>query len=271
MSKERYKSMHWLGSQKMCLDEIHISKCFDIVIGCYGGSTQAGAYKNEDAAYIMCDNLSRWRLAILFDAHATVQSAELIINTIQNESENLLSILNGSNNNTFENLRGFFLHLFSSEEFCNKCKNVKGETACLICMQKDEFLWWFSVGDNLLLLLNSELEQLGQFALNQRNFYEWIGYKNTFDLEVPCFSSGTRELREGTNYIYLITDGVLECGNRQFENYNYFYEKLTENETNMVSNIRNVLEEVQKVQGRDNATIIGWSIISSKTATMPSS
>ena len=45
------------------------------------------------------------------------------------------------------------------------------------------------------------------------SFYEWIGNVNTFDLPVPCYSTGIRELRNGKNRIVMVTDGVLECGN----------------------------------------------------------
>ncbi len=59
-----------------------------------------------------------------------------------------------------------------------------------------------------------ELHKLGQYALNQRHFYEWIGNVNTFDLPVPCYSSGIRELRTGKNRIVMVTDGVLEWERR---------------------------------------------------------
>ena len=51
-----------------------------------------------------------------------------------------------------------------------------------------------------------------QTTLNQRNFYEWIGRDNTYDDEVPCYSTGTRRLRNGKNLIVMATDGFVEPG-----------------------------------------------------------
>ena len=35
-----------------------------------------------------------------------------------------------------------------------------------------------------MYVFHDELHKLGQYALNQRHFYEWIGNVNTFDLPV---------------------------------------------------------------------------------------
>ena len=79
-------------------------------------------------------------------------------------------------------------------------------------------MWWFAVGDCVLYLFHPELGALGQYALNQRQFFEWIGRVNTFWGSVPSFTVGTRELRGGLNHIVMLTDGLLEFGNRPFEN-----------------------------------------------------
>ena len=148
------------------------------------------------------------------------------------------------------------------------CKCINGETACLIVVQKEQYLWWMSIGDNLVYLLHPELAELNQFALNQRQFYEWIGKVNTFELDIPCYATGTRLLREGQNYIYLITDGVLECGDRPFENANLLYKTLTE-ESDISENILKVFKEVHKQKGRDSATVIGWSYFNNYKAPRP--
>ena len=44
----------WLGSQLPHLDRPAIVVCGNVVIGCYGGNTSAGAHKNEDAALVWC-------------------------------------------------------------------------------------------------------------------------------------------------------------------------------------------------------------------------
>jgi len=267
-----YKEFKWLGNERMYLDEINIADCDDIIIGRYGGSINSGAEKNEDAVFIMNSNERKWKFAMILDAHTSIHSATLVIDTVYNYKDKLLSLLDNTKNDMFKNIEEFFVKLFGSDNFKEKCSSVKGETACLICVQKGQFLWWFSVGDNSLYLLHPDLVKLGQYSLNQRHFFEWIGQENTFSLKVPCYTSGIRELREGVNHIYLLTDVVLECGKRPFENPEYLYSMLAETEENndIKSKIHTVLDVVHQEHGRDNATIVGWKYFNSHKARWPS-
>src|SRR5439155_2839921 len=117
----------------------------------------------------------------------------------------------------FSSLHRHLLALFHSPVFREKCARVQGETACLIGARKGPYHWWLSVGDCLVYVFHPELARLGQFALNQRSFFEWIGRANSLGLPVPCHASGVRELRRGENRILMTTDGLLEFGTRPFE------------------------------------------------------
>lgn len=255
----------WYGNEDLSLNKHSIKKCGEITLGYYGGNTESGAYKNEDGALILCSNALDWKFALLLDGHATSESVNLILETIKKEQSSLEQILDLPIKEFSIQVHKFFLDIFDSKEFKNKCKSIKGETACLIVVQKEQYLWWMSIGDNLVYLFHPELAELKQFALNQRQFYEWIGKVNTFELDIPCYSTGTRLLREGQNYIYLLTDGVLECGDRPFENANYLCEMLTK-DMDISKNIINVFKEVHKQKGRDSATIIGWSYFNNCSA-----
>ncbi|MEG2290366.1 MAG: PP2C family serine/threonine-protein phosphatase [Clostridium sp.] len=261
-------SLYWVGNEDMSLDKHTIRMCGDITLGYYGGNTGSGAYKNEDGALILCNSDNSWKFALLLDAHATSESANLILETIKKEQHNLEEVLNMPIKNIFISLHKFFLNMFDSKDFKDKCNCINGETACLIVVQKEQYLWWMSIGDNLVYLFHPELAELNQFALNQRQFYEWIGKVNTFNLDVPCYTTGTRLLREGQNYIYLITDGVLECGDRPFENSNHLCKILT-SDINMSENILKVFKEVERQKGRDSSTIVGWSYFNNYKAPKP--
>lgn len=138
----------------MSLDKHTIKTCGEITLGYYGGNSENGAYKNEDGALILnsCDNT--WKFALLLDAHATRESANLILETMKGEQCKLEQILNMPIINIFTQLHSFFLNIFNSEEFKEKCKCINGETACLIVVQKEQYLWWMSIGDNLVYLLH---------------------------------------------------------------------------------------------------------------------
>ena len=49
-------------------------------------------------------------------------------------------------------------------------QKIKGETACLLCVRKENYIWWLSIGDCLVYVFHEELHKLGQYALNQRHF-----------------------------------------------------------------------------------------------------
>ncbi len=170
----------------------------------------------------------------------------------------------------FQLVANHILTIFQSSSFKEKCKRVKGETAFLLCVRKENYIWWLSIGDCLVYVFHDELHKLGQYALNQRHFYEWIGNVNTFELPVPCYSSGIRELRTGNNRIVMVTDGVLECGERRYETSLNLYNDMNENKIELKENVHNVLEHVHHQLGRDSATIISWDVENKKNATYPS-
>ncbi|WP_429917828.1 protein phosphatase 2C domain-containing protein [Lederbergia citrisecunda] len=158
--------------------------------------------------------------------------------------------------------------MFQSDKFLDQCKKVKGETACLICIRKENYLWWFSVGDCVVYVFHPELIALGQFQLNQRQFYEWIGHVNTFDKAVPCFSSGVRELRKGMNRIFMSTDGLLECPGEPFSNPKDVADSLDAEQLGEAFSL--ILNEIEKNNVRDSTTMIGWTVDVSKQGSIPS-
>ena len=113
-----------------------------------------------------------------------------------------------------------------------------------------------------------------QFLLNQRSFFEWIGHVNTFDLLVPCYSTGRRELRPGQNRIVMMTDGLIECGTRPFEDpkqvYDIFMQAQEEKDALLQERVLSVLQRVHREQGRDSATVITWDYENTENAALPS-
>ncbi|PEB51459.1 protein phosphatase [Bacillus pseudomycoides] len=258
----------WVGNEEMCLGEISVKQYGDIVLGRYGGNISAGAKKNEDGAFVWSNG--NWEFAIILDSHHSAESVALVIHTIQNESENIKVLLEEPIETVFRSIENHILTIFQSNSFKQACQQVKGETACLICVRKENYIWWFSIGDCLVYVFHEELHKLGQYMLNQRHFYEWIGHVNTFSLPVPCYSSGIRELRMGKSRIVMITDGVLECGERRYENPFHLYQDMYENKPKLTKCVQNVLEHVHHQLGRDSATIISWDYENRAYATYPS-
>jgi hypothetical protein len=71
---------------------------------------------------------------------------------------------------------------FDNDAFREACRHVVGEASAIFAAQKGRFVFWLSVGDCLGFALHPELGGQGQFAMNQRHFYEWIGKSNVFEL-----------------------------------------------------------------------------------------
>lgn len=199
---------------------------------------------------------------MLLDAHGSAESAGLVLGAVEAEAKAIITALSGPVETAFTSLHQHLLALFQGPAFRQQCAEVQGETACLICARTARFLWWVSIGDCLAYLFHPELARLGQFALNQRSFYEWIGRANSLGLPVPCCAGGVRELRGGLNRIVMTTDGLLECGSRPFEAprnlYALFDPEKEGEQASVEAGVRAALARVQAEQGRDSATVIAW-------------
>lgn len=260
-------SYRWIGSEQPFLDTPTMTEQQGIHIGWYGGNTEAGAYKNEDGLLVMQSVDGSAKLAVLLDAHQTATSAELIIDTLQKDESRIQVML--EHPDLFDVFEKYIIDLFTSDFFRQACQQVTGETSCLIILQKESYLWWFSVGHCMAYLLHPELAHWGQYGLNQRQFYEWIGQVNTFDLEVPCYSIGKRELRTGNNTIVLITDGVVDTPDGYFQNPQHVYNALV-NDNELTFNMKEMLQHIHTQRGKDSATVLCWQYINYENAHIPS-
>ncbi|MGD6943024.1 protein phosphatase 2C domain-containing protein [Cytobacillus gottheilii] len=264
-----FENFIWIGSQETFIDAPNIQRFHSISVGRFGGNSSAGQNKNEDGCLIWCNEKEDWEFMILLDAHHTSESAQLILEVFQKEQIQIKDVLSEPIQDAFKKLEKRILQLFQSEEFLASCRKVTGETACLIVFRKGQYLWWFSVGDCVLYLFHEELAALGQLEVNQRQFYEWIGRVNTFEQQVPCYSRGVRELREGENRIFLTTDGLLECPNKPYSNPTNIYNSFL-NSDNDKTNIMSMLEVIQNNGVKDSTTIISWKVHNSMEAVRPS-
>ena len=145
---------------------------------------------------------------------------------------------------------------------------MAGETALLVCAQKGGFVWWLSVGDCVLYLLHPDLMKLGQYALNQRQFFEWVGRVNTFAFPAPAYTTGVRELRRGLNHLMLVTDGLLEFGARPFEEARALADIVLNHDAKEA--VETLLAHVHEGGGRDSVTIIHWRFNNVSCVSQPS-
>jgi len=251
-------SWHWLGSQNMHLDVPNTTSCGKVIIGCYGGHTKAGADRNEDGALVWCADDETWEFAVLLDGHCSTESVELILATLEAEAIAIQSLLSQSVETAFSSLHQLLFSIFRSQSLRSRCRQVHGETSCLICFRKAQFLSWFCIGDCIIYLFHPELGQLEQFALNQRNFYEWIGETNSFDLPVACYTTGIRELRGGRNRIIMTTDGLLEGHSRSRLPQQMQEAFMQGHQKELEECILTALLHVHQQHGLDSATVIAW-------------
>lgn len=246
----------WVGSNKHFVDEPDVQKIEGVTIGRFGGNSSAGQFKNEDACLVWIDGAANWEFVMLLDAHNTAESAEIVLAQVEAHKMELKRLLvQPLSKDFFQNLEQAVLDMFQQETFLAVCRNVQGETACLIVVRKGKYVWWFSVGDCLVYLFHPELASFGQYQLNQRQFYEWIGQVNTFEQPVPCYSAGTRELRQGINRLLLTTDGLVECPGGPYREPASIYQAMTEE-----NGIESLLSTIEQCGVRDSTTIISWEI-----------
>ncbi|WP_047986382.1 protein phosphatase 2C domain-containing protein [Ornithinibacillus californiensis] len=258
----------WVGSQQDYVDQISIQMVNQVAVGRFGGNSSAGQYKNEDGCLVWLDNQANWEFVVLLDAHNSAESAELVIELLNKNKSRIQNLLTKSYEQTIIQIESLIVSLFKDEEFLLNCSKVQGETACLIILRKDKYLWWFSIGDCISHLFHPELARLGQYQLNQRQFFEWVGQVNTFAQPIPCYSTGRRELRKGRNKILLTTDGLIECPNELFSSPSMIYETMDSSKLN--EGIVKLLETIKNNNVRDSTTIISWDVIITDEVTIPS-
>ncbi|WP_043931043.1 protein phosphatase 2C domain-containing protein [Bacillus sp. EB01] len=265
-----FEDFSWVGSQENFVDQPDVLQLSHIVVGRYGGNSFAGQDKNEDGCFVCLNEKEDWEFVILLDAHNTSESAKLILDQFALKKSQIRDLLSlQTNHETFKKLEDTILDMYQSEEFLSLCRKVTGETACLIVVRKDKYVWWFSVGDCILYLFHQELAALGQYQLNQRQFYEWIGQVNTFEQEVPCYTVGIRELRQGENRLFLTTDGLIECPNEPYSNPITIYNAFN-NLNDPESTILSMLKNIKNHNVRDSTTVVSWTVTISKGSTRPS-
>ncbi|HEY1391456.1 MAG TPA: protein phosphatase 2C domain-containing protein [Ktedonobacterales bacterium] len=252
-------AFRWVGSAEAYLDQPALAECGSIVIGRYGGRTEAGARKNEDGALVWCDAAGAWEFAALLDAHFSAESAEVILATLEAERPRLLAALAQPVASAFRALHEALLAIFSDEDFRARCREVYGEASCLIVARKGAYLWWLSVGDCLAYLLQAKPSGLGQYLLNQRVYFQWIGQHNTFDEPVPCYSTGTQRLYRGEALIALATDGVFESIPAFYAQPEQLLYVLASTEQ-LAGGVGRVLDLVHDARGRDSATLVAWRV-----------
>ena len=256
--------MRWIGSENSFLDHPEVDKLNHMTIGRYGGNTTAKADKNEDGFLIWACPHDSWEFVVLVDAHSSSESAELIIDTLNSKQKSIMLLLESPAKNLFSNMEETLVGIFNSEEFKSACRKVDGESSCLVCVRKENYLWWLSVGDCMLFLLHRDLQSMGQFLLNQRNFFEWIGRINTFELEIPCYSKGCRELRPGNNLIAMATDGYIHNDVEM----NTIIE--IDNGEDITVSVESFLRKLHHGQTVDSTTVITWVVENHREAAMPS-
>lgn len=266
---QQIKTLSWTGSSTPYIDQPDVQKIGRVVIGRFGGNSDAGQTKNEDGCLIWIQEKEEWEFVMILDAHNSAQSAELVTAQVEQHQDSIASLLSGEIGiGFFSSFEKILLQMFREKSFMEACRHVQGETACLIAVRKGKYVYWFSIGDCLLYVFHPELAAFGQYQINQRQFYEWIGQVNTFEGAVPCYSSGTRELRQGDNHLFLTTDGLVECPGEPFAE-----TKAIRGCFKGVSNEQGVsalLTEIQKNGVRDSTTVISWEISVHEKAAMAS-
>jgi serine/threonine protein phosphatase PrpC len=260
--------LSWVGSEKNFVDELDVILIQHVAVGRFGGNSSAGQYKNEDGCLIWTNKGGDWEFTMILDGHKTAQSVELVVDQFNQKKEEIQSLLMLSAGEAFKKIDSLILDIFQAPDFMEACRKTTGETACMIVIRKEKYLWWFSIGDCILHVFHPELIALGERQLNQRSFYEWVGEVNTFEMPVPCYSTGKKELRQGKSKIFMTTDGLTECPGVTFADPEAVEEMLKGN--SVQDGVRNLLKEVRTKGVRDSTTIISWSVHIEETATMPS-
>ncbi|MEV6966826.1 protein phosphatase 2C domain-containing protein [Hamadaea sp. NPDC051192] len=242
--------MWWAGADQAYLDEPSAVAVGRLVLGRYGGRTEAGAVKNEDAAALRQGE--DWELAVVADGHGGADSAAYLVELLHDDPEVDAVMARPA----ADALRVVRTHLMKRMRVA-ELDHLAGEAAVLAVARKDRFVAWLNIGDNLAFVLHPELARLGQRTLNQRSFFEWVGRVDSLRLDVPSYASGVHALRPGRTRIALVTDGVLD----------FFGDP---DDGPLDAAVAQMMRAVHDGRGVDSATVVAWDVVAGETPMHPS-
>ena len=257
----------WDGGTDPARDAPVVDAAGPVIIGRFGGSAAHGARKNEDAALAWAG--AGWVFAAILDAHGGISSATAMLALLGAHRPAIEGLLQGEDPTALVRLRALLVEMITGAAATAPMAGVRGETACLIACAKGSDLLWLSIGDNMLYVSHPELAALGQHSLTVRNFYEWIGEQSSVRGPVPAFSTGIRALRQGRSIIALMTDGLLEMGDRRYEQAAAVHRALV-SRPQLRDAVATLLAEAVREGAADSCTILAWTIDNPRPALMPS-
>jgi len=253
--------MRWAGADDAFLDRPAADALGRMVLGRYGGRVDAGARKNEDAAFLL--EGADWEFAVVADGHAGTDSSALAVALLESDVD-LSKLLSLPAPQALPAVRTHLVELLQGAD----TSHLTGETAVLAVARKDRFVLWLSVGDCVAYALHPEVARLGQHALNQRSFFEWFGRVDSLRLDVPCYASGVHALRPGRTRIALVTDGLLEFGNDRYADGARLHADLYDGD--LRDRVQKLMLAVHDGRGVDSATIVAWDVVAGDTPIRPS-
>ncbi len=258
--ESRVERFRWVGSDEPFLDQPALAECGSIVVGRYGGRTEAGAYKNEDGALVWCDAAGAWEFAALLDAHYSAESAELILATLEAERPRLLAALALPVATAFRALQETLLAIFTDAAFRAQCREVYGEASCLIVARKGAAI---SGGSRSATAwrISCIPRRRGWASICSISASSSSGLASATPSTSQCraTTTGTQRLYPGEALIALATDGV-------FESIPVFYEQpeqllyLLAREEQLYDGVGRILDAVHDIHGRDSATLVAWRV-----------
>lgn len=254
----------WSGGREPHLSGPAVSAVGPVSVGRYGGHA---ATKNEDGALVWSG--SDWVFAVMLDGHAGSASVDAMLALFGEAEAKLIPLCEAANGTGLLQLQRELIGLLTDGSTNRRMAAVRGETACLVCYQAGPHLLWLSIGDNTLYLLHPELGRLGQHTLTARNYFEWIGERNSLSGDIPYFSTGTRQLRQGRNSIVLATDGIQEVPGTPFEPPSAFAEAFLA-EADPARALERMLAIAQAGEAPDSCTLIAWQVDNPAPGLMPS-
>jgi len=256
----------WSGGMDALLDEVAVVQVGSLTVGRFGGATAAGATQNHDATFAASASDGCWECAAILDAHGSDDSARVVVDAFEMSLDQIQTALSQPVWEALPAFQALVIRILTLGETASLLASCQAETAVLAVARRDRFIAWTSVGDNSLLMLHPELARLGQYQLNQRQFFEWVGKADSLRLPVPCCSSGIRELREGRSCIALVTDGLLESSDLTAAPIALYEDSFSSSTPEAV---HRALSRVQDRDGRDSATIVAWDAVSSVPGLVP--
>lgn len=225
------QSFRWIGQQENTQSAFKVEKLGTTVLG----------YNHGYTSFYSTIKLGDWEFAVLNEGKIDLDAVDLIASFFEATEPDIIKKLSESTEKAFIDLRAFLESYYGSKFFAQKAKEQTDLVSSIVIARKENYVLWFSVGNNFGLILNSDVVR----ELNVPNNGQ-ISLDPASKVKLATYSMGTAQVKKNDLILLTTTKPVPDFDELREKVYS---KNLEEIETNLVKFLSDYKKPI---------TVVGW-------------